>query len=61
MRYQVCFQRLIWGVPFVIASVDIRRAKSAERAMRAAELRFRREHGLADWRELADRIDVEIA
>ena len=61
MRYQVSFQKLIWGVPFVISSINIRRARSAERALRAAELRFSREHGLASWRELADQIDVEVA
>jgi hypothetical protein len=61
MRYRVDFVRLILGVPFTIASIDIRRARNLERALRAAELRFSRMHGLTNWRERADKAEIEVA
>ncbi|CAM2882311.1 MULTISPECIES: hypothetical protein [Methylobacterium] len=53
-NYRVEFAREILGVPFTIGSVEITRARDPERALRAAELRFARQHGLGDWRERAD-------
>lgn len=53
-NYRVEFAREILGVPFTIGSVEITRARDPERAFRAAELRFARQHGLGDWRERAD-------
>ena len=57
--FRVIFSRLLLGVPFPIASIDVRRARDAERAIRAAELRFIRRIGLVDWRERADTVEVE--
>jgi hypothetical protein len=58
-RYRVNFAKEILGVPFTIGCVEIARARDAERALRAAELRFARLYGLDDWRERADRAVVE--
>lgn len=58
-HYRVLFAKEILGVPFPVGSVDITRARDPERALRAAELRFARQHGVEDWRERADRADVE--
>jgi hypothetical protein len=57
--YKVSFSRELFGVPFLIALVEVRLARSFERALRAAELRFERHHGLADWRLRADTTMVE--
>ena len=54
-NYRVEFAKDILGVPFTVGAVDIARARGPERARRAAELRFARQHGLGDWRERADR------
>ncbi|GBU16749.1 MULTISPECIES: hypothetical protein [Methylobacterium] len=59
--YRISFAKEILGVPFTVGSVEIARARSAERARRAAELRFARQHGLHDWRERADRAEVAAA
>ncbi len=53
-NYRVDFAKEILGVPFTVGSVDIMRARDPERALRAAELRFARQHGVGDWRERAD-------
>lgn len=53
-NYRVDFAKEILGVPFTVGSVDIHRARDPERARRAAELRFARQHGVVDWRERAD-------
>lgn len=53
-NYRIDFAKEILGVPFTIGSVEIVRARDPERARRAAELRFARQHGLGDWRERAD-------
>lgn len=53
-NYRIHFAREILGVPFRVGSVDIARAKDQDRALRAAELRFARQHGVTDWRERAD-------
>lgn len=52
--YRIQFAKEIFGVPFTIGHVEITRARDAERALRAAELRFARSHGVTDWRERAD-------
>jgi hypothetical protein len=53
-NYRIDFAKEILGVPFTIGSVEIHRARDPERARRAAELRFARQHGVGDWRERAD-------
>ncbi len=58
-QYRVLFAKEILGVPFHVGAVDVARARGPERALRAAELRFARQHGVEDWRERADRADVE--
>jgi hypothetical protein len=57
--FRVIFSRVLLGVPFPVASIDVRRARDPERAVRAAELRFIRRIGLEDWRERADTVEVE--
>lgn len=57
--YRVAFAKEIMGVPFTIGAVDILRARDAGRALRAAEIRFARQHGVDDWRLLADCARVE--
>ncbi len=52
-RYRVTFAKEVMGVRFPIASVEVRRARTADRARRAAELRFSRRYGL-DWRMRAE-------
>lgn len=58
-QYRFNFAKQILGVPFTIGSVEISRARDPHRAMRAAELRFARHHGVGDWRERADRVAIE--
>ena len=57
-RYRVTFAKEVMGLPFPITSVEVRRAHDADRALRAAELRFSRRYGM-DWRMRADVRDVE--
>ncbi|KQP61776.1 hypothetical protein ASG40_00285 [Methylobacterium sp. Leaf399] len=57
--YRVAFAREIMGVPFTIGSVEIARARDAGRALRAAEIRFARQHGIDDWRLRADCARIE--
>lgn len=57
-NYRIEFAKEILGVPFPVGSVEIARARDATRALRAAELRFARQHGLLDWRERADTADI---
>ena len=57
--YRVSFSKRIFGLPFTIASVEVRAARSPERALRAAELKFRRLLGLPDWRMRADAAEIE--
>ncbi len=59
--FRVTFSRVLLGVPFTVAMVEVRRARDAERAIRAAELRYLRRSGLDDWRYRADTIEVESA
>ena len=59
MRFRVIFSRLLIGVPFPVALIDVHRARDAGRAMRAAELRFMRRRGLDDWHDHADSVHVE--
>jgi len=54
----VTFAKEVMGVRFLIASVEVRRAHNADRALRAAELRFSRRFG-QDWRMRANVEDVE--
>ncbi|MCE4222235.1 hypothetical protein HCU64_00590 [Methylobacterium sp. C25] len=57
-NYRIHFAKEILGVPFTIGSVEIARARDPIRALRAAEIRFARQHGLLDWRERADTADI---
>ena len=56
--YRVTFAKEVMGVRFPIASVEVRRAHNADRALRAAELRFSRCFG-QDWRMRANVEEVE--
>lgn len=58
-QYRIHFAKEILGVPFMVGSVEVSRARSADRARKAGEIRFARQHGLGDWRERADRAEVE--
>lgn len=60
-RYRVRFCRDIWGVPFEVGAVTIRRARDPERALQAAGLRFARQAGLPDWRLRADHAVIDEA
>ncbi|MEH3119093.1 MAG: hypothetical protein PGN25_16270 [Methylorubrum populi] len=53
-NYRVHFAKQILGMPFTVGCVEIARARDPERALKAAELRFARAHGVTDWRERAD-------
>jgi len=57
-RFRVTFARELMGVHFPIASVEVRSARTADQARRAAELRFSRRYGL-DWRMRANVEEVE--
>ena len=59
-NYRVQFAKEILGVPFKVGTVDIALAHDPDRALRAAELRFARQHGVIDWRERADTADLAI-
>ena len=56
--FRVVFSRVLLGVPFPVAAINVRRARDSERAIRAAELRLMRRNG-QDWRERADTVEVE--
>ena len=57
-NYRIEFAKEILGVPFPVGSVAIVRARDPMRALRAAELRFARQHGVEGWRERADRAEI---
>jgi len=57
-RYRVTFAKEVLGLRFPIASVEVHRARDADRALRAAELKFSRHYGM-DWRMRADVSDIE--
>ena len=59
MRFRVVFSRVLWGVAFPVASLEVCRARDAARAQLAAELRFMRRLGLEDWHDHADTVEVE--
>ena len=59
--YRVAFAKEILGVPFTIGAVEISRARDAGRALRAAEIRFARQHGVDDWRVRADCARIEAS
>jgi len=60
VRYRVTFAKEVMGLPFPIASMEVRDARDVDRALRAAELRFSRHYGM-DWRMRADVEEVEAA
>jgi hypothetical protein len=57
-RFRVTFAKELLGLRFPIASVEVRRARSADRALRAAELKFSRHYGM-DWRMRANVREIE--
>ena len=57
-RYRVTFAKVVMGLQFPVASVEVRHARNPERARKAAELKFSRRYGL-DWRMRANVEDVE--
>lgn len=62
MSYWVEFYKDVFGVPFpvVYGSIKIRRARTPDRAIKAAKLRFERRHGIAHWHLRADRIEIKL-
>lgn len=60
VRFRVTFAKEVLGLSFPIASVEVRRARDADRALRATELRYSRRYG-ADWRMRADVREIEAA
>ena len=58
--FRVTFAKQVMGLQFPIASVEVRHARDADRARRAAELKFSRHYGM-DWRMRADVEKVEAA
>ena len=59
-HYRVTFGNEVLGLHFPIASVEVRRARDADRALRVAERKFSRHYGM-DWRMRADVEEVEAA
>jgi hypothetical protein len=57
--YRVTFLKDIMGVPFPVASIAVRHARSPDRARQAAELRLMRRRQVADWHVVADTANVE--
>jgi hypothetical protein len=57
--FRITFSKVLMGLPFPLASIRVQHARSAERAVRAAELTFMRRSGLGDWHERADMFEVE--
>ena len=57
--YRVTFLRDIMGVPFPVACIAVRHARSPDRARQAAELRLQRRRQVADWHVVADTLNVE--
>ena len=57
-RFRVTFAKELMGLLFPIASIEVCRARDANRARRAAEFKFSRRYGM-DWRMRADVEEVE--
>jgi hypothetical protein len=57
--YRVTFLKDIMGVPFPVASIAVRHARSPDRARQAAELRLMRRRQVPDWHVVADTSNVE--
>jgi hypothetical protein len=57
--YRIRFSKRILGLPFTIAAVMVRSARSPERALRAAKIKFARLFGLPNWRVRADIAEIE--
>ena len=63
-RYRVRFSRTLVNDSGVVCKstidvVEIRAARSTERALSAAKRRFERKHRLSTWRDLAHGCDTE--
>lgn len=59
MAYRVTFSKDLMILPFPIASITVRYARSADRARRTVELRLMRRRNVDDWRLCADDLRVE--
>ena len=57
--FRITFSRILMGVPFPVATIQVRHARDPERAVRAAELKLIRRNGLGDWHDRADRFEIE--
>jgi len=57
-QFRVTFAKEVLGLRFPIALVEVHHARDADRARRAAELKFSRHYGI-DWRMRADVEEVE--
>ena len=57
--FRITFSKLLLGLPFEIAAIDVRNARDPERALKAAELKFERWSGIEDWRLRADVVNVD--
>ena len=58
--FRVIFSRVLLGVPFPVAFIEVRRARDPGGEIRAAELKLARRIGVEDWRERADTVEVEV-
>ena len=58
-NYRITFSKDFLGVPFHVASFEVRHARTPERARRTVELRLMRRRHLPDWRLCADALNIE--
>jgi hypothetical protein len=59
LSYRVTFSKDVMGVPFTVASIVVRNARTIDRAQRAAQLRLMRRRHVDDWRQCADALMIE--
>jgi hypothetical protein len=57
--YHVSFLKRILGLSFTITLVLVQSARSPERALRAAKIKFKRWSRISDWRVRADEVRIE--
>jgi len=65
MTYRVSFFKKLLssdGHPFkcIQLAIEVRHARSADRAVKAAELRYKRLHRVHDWTLYADCLELEL-
>jgi hypothetical protein len=59
LSYRVTFSKDVMGVPFTVASIVVRNARTIDRAQRAAQLRLMRRRHVDDWRQCADALMID--